>query len=76
MISNTNQTISQAINDIKNSTEIVDRIRNQNCIFETMVLWMDLLGFRKHLDDDNLDINNENVLLGMKYYHLFYLCQA
>ena len=62
----TDKTKKQATNNVKNAKEIVARLKQGIGIFETMTLWMDLLGFRSHLDLENWNLHSKKTLLGMR----------
>ncbi len=72
MIQGSDQIASQSLDISRNAMEIVEKIERGECIYETMTLWMDLLGFRSHLDHENWDLHREATLLGMKRIAAFH----
>lgn len=62
----TKETIKQSRINVKNAEEIVARLEEGTGVFETVTLWMDLLGFRSHLDKENWNLQSENARLGMR----------
>lgn len=72
MIQGSDEVVSQSLTISKNALEIVEKIERGERIYETMTLWMDLLGFRSHLDHDNWDLHQEATLLGMKRIAAFH----
>ncbi len=66
MIHGSDKTQSQASTNVANANEIVQRLEQAEGRYETMALWMDLLGFRTHLDRENWDLHGEQTKLGMK----------
>jgi len=62
----TEKVLSQASTNAKNAEEIVSRLEKSEGTLETIALWMDLLGFRAHLDEENWDLRSEITHLGMK----------
>lgn len=64
-----NNAISQVDINIKNAKELVEA---QSHISETMVLWMDLLGFRGDIDKENWDVNSRKVVFAMERIAAFH----
>jgi hypothetical protein len=72
MIRGSDKAVSQTPMNVRNAREIVEKIERGEGILNTMTLWMDLLGFRSHLDDQNWDLHREATLLGMQRIAAFH----
>jgi hypothetical protein len=72
MIRGSDKAASQARINVKNARQIVGNLERGQGILNTMTLWMDLLGFRSHLDDHNWDLHRETTLIGMQWIAAFH----
>lgn len=72
MIEGTEQTISRANDAVRNAEEFLVEGGDATKTFSTITLWMDLLGFRNHLDEKNWNLRNDEVQLGLKRIAVFH----
>lgn len=72
MIHGSEEVSMQTSMNVRNAREIAEQIERGEGILNTMTLWMDLLGFRSHLDNENWDLHCEATLLGMKRIAAFH----
>ena len=57
---------------LRNAEEFLIEAGDASKTFPTITLWMDLLGFRSHLDEKNWNIKDTDVQLGLKRITVFH----
>ena len=72
MIEGTEQTVSRANDAVRNAEEFLVDGGDACKTFSTITLWMDLLGFRNHLDERNWNLRDDDVQLGLKRVAVFH----
>jgi len=72
MIEGTVQTVNRANDALRNAEEFLIDGGDASKMFSTITLWMDLLGFRSHLDERNWNLRDDDVQLGLKRIAVFH----
>jgi hypothetical protein len=65
-------TQKKAADVVRNAQQLVSERANGDNVKPTVTLWMDLLGFRRHLDERNWDLKEDTVRMGFTRIAVFH----